>query len=175
MLSGYPDSSSVSQFFNEDVLEVDKYRLSDLSSYYIPPEAPLHAYRDFIRMELPDQDKPEAFGQHPNADISAQMEESNDILQTLLNLQPRIVSGQAGNTREAVVLDLADDIIDKVFTIPSLSLCCTSWARRGFLPQCFFVLRVLMDQLPLPHSLCSFPSPLTWKPLQRLFQRMAPP
>jgi hypothetical protein len=36
---------------------------------YIPPEGPLQSYRDYIST-LPMQDQAEAFGQHPNADIS---------------------------------------------------------------------------------------------------------
>jgi dynein heavy chain len=40
-----------------------------MKEYYIPPEGPLQSYRDYIST-LPMQDQAEAFGQHPNADIS---------------------------------------------------------------------------------------------------------
>jgi len=35
-----------------------------------------------------------AFGQHPNAEIAAQIAETNDLLNSIVSLQPLIVSGE---------------------------------------------------------------------------------
>ena len=48
---------------------------------------------------LPNMDHPEAFGQHPNADITSQIQETRLLFETLLSLQPQ-VSASAGESRE---------------------------------------------------------------------------
>ena len=48
---------------------------------------------------LPNIDHPEAFGQHPNADITSQIQETRMMFDTLLSLQPQ-VSLTAGESRE---------------------------------------------------------------------------
>ena len=57
---------------------------------------------------LPNIDHPEAFGQHPNADITSQIQETRLMFDTLLSLQPQI-SSTAGESREdkVSVADLA--------------------------------------------------------------------
>jgi dynein heavy chain len=58
---------------------------------------------------------PEIFGLHDNADITCQQAETYELLGTLLGLQPRSSgSGGAGNSQEAVVGRMAQDILDKV-------------------------------------------------------------
>lgn len=58
---------------------------------------------------MPIVDKPEAFGQHSNADISSQIQDSTELLSSLVSLQPRIVSG-VGESREQKLLDLITDL-----------------------------------------------------------------
>lgn len=58
---------------------------------------------------LPNMDHPEAFGQHPNADITSLIQETRLLFETLLSLQPQISSG-AGESREETVLELAENI-----------------------------------------------------------------
>ncbi|KAH3750505.1 hypothetical protein DPMN_185031 [Dreissena polymorpha] len=48
---------------------------------------------------LPNIDHPEAFGQHPNADIQSQIQETRLMFDELLSLQPQI-SSVAGESRE---------------------------------------------------------------------------
>ena len=45
-------------------------------------------------------DNPEAFGQHSNAEIAAQMVESNSLLNTLIALQPRNIEAGAKSADE---------------------------------------------------------------------------
>lgn len=56
---------------------------------------------------LPNIDHPEAFGQHPNADITSQIQETRLMFDTLLSLQPQTTSG-AGESRE-------DQVSSRVF------------------------------------------------------------
>jgi len=52
---------------------------------------------------LPNMDHPEAFGQHPNADITSQIQETRMMFETLLSMQPQTASG-VGESREEKVI-----------------------------------------------------------------------
>lgn len=62
------------------------FRLSSLPTYYIPRDGSLDSYRDYITT-LPNIDRPEAFGQHSNADISSLISETRTLCETLMSLQ----------------------------------------------------------------------------------------
>eukprot|EP00501_MAST-03F_sp_TOSAG23-6_P002456 GSMAST32.ASY1.ANO1.2566.1 assembled CDS len=64
---------------------IDEHRMSTLSEYYIPVDGNLESYREYIR-QLPNIDKPAAFGQHSNADISSQIDDTDILLKTILSL-----------------------------------------------------------------------------------------
>uniref|UniRef100_H2ZI85 AAA+ ATPase domain-containing protein n=1 Tax=Ciona savignyi TaxID=51511 RepID=H2ZI85_CIOSA len=64
------------------------HRLSTMDTYYIPKDGTLATYKEYISM-LPNVDNPEAFGQHPNADIASQITEARTLFETLLSLQPK--------------------------------------------------------------------------------------
>ena len=48
---------------------------------------------------LPNVDNPEAFGQHPNADIASQITEARTLFETLLSLQPK-TAAKSGVSQE---------------------------------------------------------------------------
>lgn len=70
-------------------------RLSVLEAYFIPKDGSLASYKEHISM-LPGMDPPEAFGQHPNADVASQIAEARTLFETLLSLQPQITPTRAG-------------------------------------------------------------------------------
>ncbi|KAA0188249.1 Dynein heavy chain axonemal, partial [Fasciolopsis buskii] len=98
----------IGEYFKDDVLKEPFYKLSILPHYYVPRDGTLNAYREFVSM-LPQIDHPEAFGQHPNADITSQIQETRMLLDTLLSLQPQ-VSSASGVSREDKVLELIDNL-----------------------------------------------------------------
>uniref|UniRef100_A0A3Q0KTZ4 Dynein axonemal heavy chain 2 n=1 Tax=Schistosoma mansoni TaxID=6183 RepID=A0A3Q0KTZ4_SCHMA len=98
----------ISDYFRDEVLKEPFYKLSSLPYYYIPRDGTLNAYREFVTL-LPQIDHPEAFGQHPNADITSQIQETRVLLDTLLSLQPQVSQG-TGVSREEKVLDLIDNL-----------------------------------------------------------------
>ncbi|KAL0129633.1 hypothetical protein PUN28_001711 [Cardiocondyla obscurior] len=103
----------IQQYFTEDVLTTPHYRLSSLPTYYVPHDGSLESYRDFIT-NLPNVDKPEAFGQHPNADIACLIMETRSMLQTLTSLQTQMVSVEMDENKEQKVMQLASDILSKI-------------------------------------------------------------
>eukprot|EP00741_Cyanophora_paradoxa_P024938 tig00000056_g24072.t1 len=101
----------MNQFYSEEALSQPQYKLSALPTYYIPEDGSLQSYRDYIA-SLPTVDRPEAFGQHVNAEISSQIEESGVLLDTMLSLQPQtVVAGAA--SREELVGGIVADILER--------------------------------------------------------------
>ncbi|XP_066933177.1 dynein axonemal heavy chain 2-like [Clytia hemisphaerica] len=103
----------VNDAFNDNVLSEPFYQLSANSNYYVPKSGSIGSYRDFISM-LPNIDKPDAFGQNPNADIASQIRETRSLFDTLLSLQPQVSSAGQGERPEDKVMDLAADVLRKV-------------------------------------------------------------
>ncbi|XP_053575482.1 dynein axonemal heavy chain 2 [Bombina bombina] len=108
-------STYINDYFCEEALATQFYRLSSLDTYYIPRDGALPSYKEFISM-LPVVDHPEAFGQHPNADIASQITEARTLFDTLLSLKPQITpAGQGGGqTQEEKVLELVADVRQKI-------------------------------------------------------------
>ncbi|XP_052104325.1 dynein axonemal heavy chain 2-like isoform X7 [Mytilus californianus] len=100
-------------FFKDSGQIYHNYRLSCLPTYYIPKDGPLSSYKEYVSM-LPNVDHPEAFGQHPNADITSQIQETRLMFDTLLGLQPQVSATSGGESREDKVLDLAANIYKQI-------------------------------------------------------------
>lgn len=105
------------------------FKLSPLPQYFIPESGSISSYRDYI-LTLPTTDWPEAFGQHPNAEISYLIEDSKVLLGGMLALAPRTGSGSSGAgggggsgggaaagggaRQEELVEALANDLLEQV-------------------------------------------------------------
>merc|ERR1719195_1397743 len=100
-----------SVWFCPDLLTAD---FKFFEGYGIPDCRNLEEYMEFIS-SLPLQDIPEVFGLHSNADITYQINTAKSILDTILSVQPKESSGgKAGETREAVVAKIAEDMMRKL-------------------------------------------------------------
>jgi dynein heavy chain len=67
---------------------------------YVIPDAQEHnKYMEEISM-MPGKDNPPIFGLHPNADLTYRLKESNEMINTLLDTQPKEASGSGGLSRE---------------------------------------------------------------------------
>nr|CAD7569447.1 unnamed protein product [Timema californicum] len=92
------------------------YMYSTSESYYCP-EAPglqsLDQYREFID-QLPLIEGPDIFGMHENANIAFQYKETQAVIGTIVEVQPRESGGTEGRSTDDIVFDLADDILRKL-------------------------------------------------------------
>lgn len=104
--------SYINHSFNDEAMQTPHFQLSSSTTYFIPESTDLQSLKEYVAT-LPGSDKPEVFGQHPNADIASQIKESNNILDTLLSLQPQISTG-AGMSRETLVSGILGDLDKKV-------------------------------------------------------------
>ncbi|NXT68932.1 DYH5 protein, partial [Chaetops frenatus] len=81
--------------------------------YVIPKGNTVEDYLQYIE-QLPVVDTPEVFGLHPNADITYQTNLANETFNTIVSIQPKDSCTRGGETREAVVQHLADEMLEKL-------------------------------------------------------------
>jgi dynein heavy chain, axonemal len=87
------------QYFNDKVISEEKYILSDPAlPYVIPDEVPSKdqkqldksganpAFYEAKIREFPQVERPEAFGQHINAEISSQIADTNNLIDSIISL-----------------------------------------------------------------------------------------
>ncbi len=71
------------------------------------PDGDHKSYITFINA-LPAIDPPEAFGQHPNANISSMIREAKGLLGTLVSLQPAVSASLGASSEDKVMAQAAD-------------------------------------------------------------------
>jgi dynein heavy chain len=52
---------------------------------------------------MEQNDLPAAFGQHTNAEITSQIMDTNELLYSILSLQPAVVSSEGGNAEQKIL------------------------------------------------------------------------
>lgn len=102
----------LSRFFAPNTLE-EGYQFSQSGVYCCPEGSALKTYREYID-QLPLNDDPEIFGMHNNANITFQMQETNALIYTVLDVQPRLASSGGGMTNDEIVYELAQSVLDKL-------------------------------------------------------------
>ena len=92
----------------------DDYFYSDSEKYHAPPFGDAQSYRDYIA-QLPQEDSPEVFGLHDNANIAYQRAESNVMVTKVLSIQPRVGGSTGGGlTPDEIVLEIAKGISERI-------------------------------------------------------------
>ncbi len=77
----------VRNFFQEDAISGERFLLAPLLQYVrVPDDGEMKVYTNFVK-SLPVLDDPTCFGQHSNADISAQINDTNILLDVLSDFQ----------------------------------------------------------------------------------------
>ncbi|XP_075210256.1 dynein heavy chain 2, axonemal kl-2 [Lycorma delicatula] len=102
----------INQYFCDDALTVQHFRLSSLPQYYIPKDGSLQSYKDFV-ITLPNVDQPQLFGQHTNADITCLIIDTKITCETLMSLQVQKAT-ESSDDKETTVMHLAKDVLSKV-------------------------------------------------------------
>jgi len=83
------------------------YSFSKSGAYYAPPVGTRDQVMDYLS-QLPNTDDPEVFGMHDNANVTFNTNESLNLMDAILSLQPRAAGGGSGKTPDEVVTDLAN-------------------------------------------------------------------
>ena len=102
----------IGEVFCDEALTQDKFKLSASDIFFVPAEGSRQHYIDHVH-SYPNVDPPEAFGQHPNADISSMIRETRVLLDSLVSMQPA-VSSSGGASREDKVLELSADMLSRL-------------------------------------------------------------
>ncbi|XP_060619679.2 dynein axonemal heavy chain 6 isoform X2 [Anolis sagrei] len=100
------------RFFAPDTLE-DDYKYSISGIYFAPVADSLQDFKDYIE-NLPLIDDPEIFGMHENANLSFQRKETNTLINTILDVQPRSTTQGTGKSNDEIVEELATSILAKI-------------------------------------------------------------
>jgi dynein heavy chain len=103
----------ISEFICENAVSANNFQLSELPEYYIPEEGDLQYYKDFIK-NFPLNDHPLAFGQHPNADISSQIDDANTLIEVLVSLQPSVIKAASDESGEDPLAKQCSDLVELV-------------------------------------------------------------
>jgi len=90
----------------------DEYKYSPSGVYYCPDDGPFESYMDFIK-ELPMNEKPEVFGMHDNAQISAAINDSQRQCDLILGLLPRIAAS-GGVSTEDIIKVKCSEMLEKL-------------------------------------------------------------
>ncbi|XP_044910410.1 dynein axonemal heavy chain 6 isoform X5 [Felis catus] len=100
------------RFFSPETLEED-YKYSESGIYFAPLADTLQEFKDYIE-NLPLIDDPEIFGMHENANLVFQYKETNTLINTILEVQPRSSSGGEGKSNDEIVQELVASVQTRV-------------------------------------------------------------
>uniref|UniRef100_A0A7M4F990 Dynein axonemal heavy chain 6 n=1 Tax=Crocodylus porosus TaxID=8502 RepID=A0A7M4F990_CROPO len=100
------------RFFAPETLE-DDYKYSESGVYFAPVADTLQDFKEYIE-NLPLIDDPEIFGMHENANLVFQRKETNTLITTILEVQPRSTTQGSGKSNDEIVQELSACIAGKL-------------------------------------------------------------
>jgi len=98
-------------FIDPAVLKFEEFKFSKSGIYYTPSPGHKSDYIEYIKT-LPPITGPEIFGLHENAEITTAMNESSELLDSVLSIQPRETGG-AGKSSEQIMKEIVCLIEEK--------------------------------------------------------------
>jgi dynein heavy chain, axonemal len=107
-------STVLMDFYNAQVTDIPKHKLSPSGLYFVPPSGTYDEYVEFIK-KLPLTQHPEVFGMHDNVDISKDLQATKLLFDSIL-LTMGSTAAEGGNT-DKKLNDIANDILTKVCTV----------------------------------------------------------
>ncbi|XP_050294811.1 dynein axonemal heavy chain 6 [Anthonomus grandis grandis] len=134
-------------FFSPPTL-VKNYKYSVSGTYYCPQFDKLQNYRDFID-KFPIIEEPEIFGMHENANIAFQIKETQTVIKTIMESQPRSEGGGDGKSSDEIVYELAEhvrEVILKKIETEELNIYMFKKDAKGRLPSLTTVLTQEVDR-----------------------------
>lgn len=114
-------STILNDFYSPNIIK-DTYKFSPSGVYYAPESGPMDSYYEYIR-NLPLNDLPEAFGMHPNAEISGAIFDTNILCQTIISILPK-EGGGGGQSYEEIVIEKCKASLEKLPQLFDVEKCC---------------------------------------------------
>ena len=117
----------------------NKCKLSPSGTYIIPKYETQQEILDFLKT-LPVNPAPEIFGLHDNAAITSAQNETQELFENALSVQPRSSAG-GGKSRDQVIAEKAEDLLERLPASipmdPVIILLCFVWLMiRIFTSSC---------------------------------------
>eukprot|EP01063_Lacrimia_lanifica_P030850 TRINITY_DN4987_c0_g2_i1.p1 TRINITY_DN4987_c0_g2~~TRINITY_DN4987_c0_g2_i1.p1 ORF type:complete len:2545 (+),score=1014.20 TRINITY_DN4987_c0_g2_i1:819-7637(+) len=104
---------TLAKFFVPEVV-AGKFDITPDGVYGIPEEVTtMEGCKQYLS-DLPPYEKPEVFGLHSNADITREINESNRMIFTLVDVQPKAGGGGGGRSADELAMDLAQDFQERL-------------------------------------------------------------
>ncbi|XP_052130864.1 dynein axonemal heavy chain 3 [Frankliniella occidentalis] len=105
--------SLLSLYYNKNTIDIPKFAFSPSGLYYIPDSPDVESCLAYIK-KIPLNPLPEVFGLHENADITKDNKETSELLHGALLTQTHLTTGGAGGDSDAMVIELAAEIHQKI-------------------------------------------------------------
>lgn len=96
-------------FFTDEILEDGYSFLEGDTTYYAPQEGAIDSYKEYIK-SLPAIDDPKIFGLHDNANITSGINDANELLDSVLELQPT-ANSSGGVSSDELITDQCTQIL----------------------------------------------------------------
>ncbi|KAL1457443.1 hypothetical protein WDU94_007675 [Cyamophila willieti] len=124
-------------------------------SFYFYPGYPLMRYQGnnteeylFAIDKLPQTDPPLVYCLHPNADITYQTTRTNNLLTTVIEIQPKESAGdEEAESRETVVARMAKEMLEKMPPLNEPHICREKYKQMGATKPLVIVLRQEIDRM----------------------------
>lgn len=104
------------KYFHQDVLQENASVYIDERTgfkYNVPSGTEIEVFRNAIEA-LPNQESPEIFGMHPNADLTFRSLQVQGTISTILDTMPKGAGGNGGMSREEMVDKICEDLLSKI-------------------------------------------------------------